>query len=395
MAFVRAERKTELPSISFVTGACNCNGRGMAWSALPGVQAESASGKLFKMPPNSLHASRAEINRAGRTLAAPDSALSEIRKAFGVLGEWRNRHSLPLATLHEITNSNLAVIQPDAVIVHRLKREPSIVAKLRIQPEMDLARMQDLGGLRAVVCDRERLLRIAGVFTAPGFQHPLVRTYDYVASPKSSGYRSLHLVHRYQNPSVPESHGLLVEIQLRTEIQHAWATALETVDAFRQSSLKSSRGPDEWQDFFRLSGAALALLENCPVNEAFAGRSPEDIFAETVSQMELLLVPQKLRSYAQAVRLITGAESADTCFLLELNLTSGTVAYRSFPADQLEQANREYLLSEARAKDSGAIVVLAVADSPEKLREAYPNYFMQTDRFVALLEEVKLRAQKK
>jgi putative GTP pyrophosphokinase len=345
------------------------------------------------MPPPTLPLSRADVNRAGKILATLGSALSETRKANAILEEWRLRHSLPLQTLRDIITGHLQALQPDAIVVHRLKREPSIVAKLRIQEGMDLARMQDLGGLRAVICDQARLQTLAGVFTASGFPHSLARSYDYIARPKPSGYRSLHLVHRYHNPAVPESHGLLVEIQLRTQIQHAWATALETVDAFRQSSLKSSQDPtDEWQDFFRLSGAALALLEDCPVNEQYAGRTSEDIFAETVRQMDLLLVPQKLRSYANAVRLITGADDANTCFLLELDITSGTVNYRSFPPDQLEQANKEYLVAEARAKESGALVVLAVAESPQKLREAYPNYFMETDRFVALLTEVKRRA---
>lgn len=343
-----------------------------------------------KMPPPSSLLSRADVNRAGTILATTDSALSETRKAAAVLEEWRRRHALPLADMRGIINAQLETLQPDAIVVHRLKREPSIVAKLRRRDGMDLARMQDLGGIRAVVRDHERLQALAGGFTATGFVHSFVRPYDYIAKPKDDGYRSLHLIHRYQNPAVPESHGLLVEVQLRTEIQHAWATALETVDAFLQSSLKSSQGPDEWQEFFRLSGAALALLEGCPVNAAFAGRAAKDIFAETAVQMELLLVPQKLRSYANAVRVITGAETTHTCFLIELNLTSGTVNYRSFAAEH--EANREYPAAEARAKESGALVVLAVAESVEKLREAYPNYFMQTDRFVALLEEVKRRA---
>ncbi len=45
---------------------------------------------------------------------------------------------------------------------------------------------------------------------------------------------------------------LLIELQLRTRLQHEWATAVETMGTFLQSSLKSSQGPEEWLDFFSL-----------------------------------------------------------------------------------------------------------------------------------------------
>jgi putative GTP pyrophosphokinase len=283
-------------------------------------------------------------------------------------------------------------VDPGALVVHRLKREPSITLKLRNTSGMQLARMQDLGGVRVVVSDMVRLRQVHATCTDATFPYPVVRPYDYIASPKPSGYRSFHLVHRYQNPAVPESDGLLVEVQLRTELQHAWATALETVDAFRQSKLKSSQAEDEWQDFFRLSGAALALLEGLPVNEQFAGQTAQEVFSETAREMDALLVTQKLRSYAKAVRAINGSADGKTCFLLELDIDQSAVNFRSFPSDQLELANQEYLAAEARARETGAYVVLAAAESPEALRDAYPNYFLETGQFLALLNLVRTRA---
>lgn len=59
---------------------------------------------------------------------------------------------------------------------------------------------------------------------------------DYNATPKASGYRSLHLVVRRDATKV--------EIQLRTEWQQGWARAVERLDARYGLALKDERGPD-------------------------------------------------------------------------------------------------------------------------------------------------------
>ncbi|MBR7037302.1 hypothetical protein IKI14_05690 [bacterium] len=37
------------------------------------------------------------------------------------------------------------------------------------------------------------------------------------------------MVYKYQNAYAPEYNGLQIEIQLRTELEHLWATAVETM----------------------------------------------------------------------------------------------------------------------------------------------------------------------
>jgi hypothetical protein len=55
--------------------------------------------------------------------------------------------------------------------------------------------------------------------------------------------------------------GLKVEIQIRTTLQHVWATAVETVGTFIQQALKSSQGEAEWLRFFALMATHMALRE--------------------------------------------------------------------------------------------------------------------------------------
>ncbi|WP_305461543.1 RelA/SpoT domain-containing protein [Photobacterium leiognathi] len=68
--------------------------------------------------------------------------------------------------------------------------------------------------------------------------------------PKESGYRSYHLVYGYQNKKYEKLNGLQIEMQIRTAVQHSWATAVEVVGAFTAQSLKSSQGNEKWLDFF-------------------------------------------------------------------------------------------------------------------------------------------------
>ncbi|MBQ7074393.1 hypothetical protein IJM86_05100 [bacterium] len=47
------------------------------------------------------------------------------------------------------------------------------------------------------------------------------------------------MVYKYQNSYVSEYNGLQIEIQIRTELQHIRATAVETVGIILQKALKA------------------------------------------------------------------------------------------------------------------------------------------------------------
>ncbi len=93
--------------------------------------------------------------------------------------------------------------------------------------------------------------------------NPPKRVYDYIDVPKKSGYRGIHMVYEFQSKSKSYSqyNGMLVEVQLRTKLQHYWATAVETVGIFTGQALKSSQGNEDWQQFFRLASNWFALKE--------------------------------------------------------------------------------------------------------------------------------------
>jgi len=130
---------------------------------------------------------------------------------------------------------------------------------------MELARMQDIGGLRAIVESVTKVRELEKVYLESNFRHQLATPHkDYIQHPKSDGYRGIHLVYKYRSELAPAYDGLNLELQLRTRLQHAWATAVETMGTFLGQALKSGQGEGQWKAFFEVSSAAIALLEKCP-----------------------------------------------------------------------------------------------------------------------------------
>ncbi|MDQ5968602.1 MAG: hypothetical protein QG561_253 [Patescibacteria group bacterium] len=64
-----------------------------------------------------------------------------------------------------------------------------------------------------------------------------------------------------ESPQFSQYNEMLIEIQLRTRLQHNWATAVETVGIFTGEALKSSQGNEDWQRFFQLVSTWFAIKE--------------------------------------------------------------------------------------------------------------------------------------
>ena len=121
-------------------------------------------------------------------------------------------------------------------------RLTSVLAKLTREPTMKLSQMQDLGGCRAILSSIESVKRLASFYRNPiRGEQGQSKCYDYIENPKPDGYRGIHIVGRYRARITNNDiwNGQRIEIQLRTKLQHAFATAVETVATFTRSGLKS------------------------------------------------------------------------------------------------------------------------------------------------------------
>lgn len=258
---------------------------------------------------------------------------------------------------------------------------------------MQMARMQDIGGLRAVVDNLAQVKHLSDLYQQARLTHELVGVDDYIGSPKQSGYRSIHVIYKYKNPSNPIYDGLCLELQIRTKLQHAWATAVETIGTFLNQALKSSEGPDEWLEYFKLAGAAFALLEKCPAPEQFDRRSQQEIYSDLIAETERLEVRRKLNAFAIAANSIETKKAQGNYHLIILNAQTKIVEIRSFGKKRVEEANQAYADAEVLSEfDPSIQAVLVATDSIDALRRAYPNYFLDTRAFVNAISRIQKAA---
>ena len=186
------------------------------------------------------------------TITAPSGLdVKRIFEALDTLEVWRAAHARPLGAATMGLRSRVSTMGCSQVEVsQRLKRIPTIVDKLRREPGMNLGRMADLGGCRAVLRNLDEVHRLQSRY---GDDSVTVRIKDYIETPKPDGYRAVHVIVRY--------HGRLIEVQLRTVVQHEWAYTVESVTSRLGVDVKSGAGPQQVRDWFAAVSEAMALEE--------------------------------------------------------------------------------------------------------------------------------------
>ena len=118
-------------------------------------------------------------------------------------------------------------------------------------------------------------------------------------------------------------------MQLRSQLQHAWATAVETVGAFVQQALKSSIGEQEWLRFFALMATAIAVREKAaPVPNTPTTYS--DLVNELREHAHTLDIANKLAAFGTALNVFENPQTKNNhYYLIEVNhKTSPTFSTR-------------------------------------------------------------------
>lgn len=346
----------------------------------------------FVEPPRE---SKKQINRAGHALVDESIPWSDKSWAISLADTWRACHAYPINTFQSTLRRKIKkLFGDDFIVAQRLKRMPTIIGKLKRFPHMQLSTMQDLGGVRAVLGSVDQVYILSKEYTDKSrFAHALVREDDYIKSPRSEdGYRSLHLVYRYINAENPLYDGLLVELQIRTRTQHAWATAVETMGTFLGQALKSRQGDKEWLDFFALVSSAFARIEKTPLVPRYAHMSREETFAAIKSAEKEIGALEKMRAYSRALHeIVKDHDSAKkwSYHLIILNSLEKTVEFKAYTRDEFEKAIADYAAAEAEVANGADIEPVLVSAGPlDQLRQAYPNFFLDISDFSNMVENI-------
>jgi len=341
---------------------------------------------------------KGEINFAGEMLSNLDSSEDEITKAIEILDNWRAIHGYPMHVFKIRLKKYSEIVDKRAISVQRLKRVPSIIIKLRRgyhgnNPTMNLSQMQDIGGCRTVVSTVELARKLYNDYYLKGdLKHKRINEKDYIENPKEDGYRSIHIVYEYKSDKEKkEYNGLLVEVQIRSKLQHLWATAVETVDFFTRQSIKISKGNKEWAEFFRLVSSAFAKWENCPIVPNTPNNEKE-LFTRIKEKENELQIIKLMRSWNDAIKFLEQEEKKKKdwkFYLLELDIKGEKLNISAYTNKEKNKAIEDYSRAEKRNNGNKEYdVVLVGADTTHDLRKAYPNYFVDTKDFLELLQKI-------
>lgn len=244
--------------------------------------------------------SKSKVNRAGDHIRLGQLTDEDV----AVLETWRSAHRGVLNTFQAILRNRTR--GHPITVAQRHKRRSTIVDKLFRYPKMQLVRIDDIAGCRLIFDNEESLYKFRSDFHQAQFKHRRINDvdkYDYIKRlKKDSGYRGIHDVYEYDVRSkVGESlAGLLVEIQYRTLVQHAWATAVELVGFLTESQPKFKKGDTRYEQAMALASEILARSA-----EQRAGPFPE------MSNDALVKEFAHLDSELGLMKLLRGLHAAD------------------------------------------------------------------------------------
>lgn len=320
--------------------------------------------------------SKKKVALAGDNVRNSIATAEDLR----VIDVWRAAHRFVLNTFQSILRSRTR--QKNIIVAQRHKRKLTIFDKLKRFEKMNLARMDDVAGCRLIFNSVEELYRFRAEFHAANFKHKLkneVDKYDYIRSPKDTGYRGIHDVYEYDvnSESGKKYKGLLVEIQYRTFVQHAWATCVEVIGFITESQPKFQRGDKRYEKAMLLASEILARTAEgmnscCP-------DIPDDVL---VAQFLSLDTEIGLMSMLRGLSAVKGNISLNRNTILMIS-EDNKLEVKTFR----DASSALKALFELERDNPGKDVVLVKADTSEDVRAAFKNYFSDANEFVRLVDE--------
>lgn len=296
------------------------------------------------------------------------------KKDLSILSDYRAEHSKILKSFNDTLKGKLKAMYSYS---QRLKRLPSIISKIKRFKDMRLSRMQDLAGIRVILNNLKDVEDFKNIVKNELYKAPnnknnfvFVREKDYIKDPKIDGYRSVHQVYKYKGNMYKNLNGYFLELQIRTKLQHQWATALEIIDLIKIENLKGGEGKEYYKEFFKLSSKLIEYEE-----------LKKDIkeISEEIKKLKQINDEYNILNDLKGLRVVTeniGKFDKNKYLLLVLDYEKKTIKPLSIEEKAISS---DYLYYEKKEKTN---VVLVSVEDLKNLKKAYPNYFLDAGSFI-------------
>ncbi|MDF3822956.1 RelA/SpoT domain-containing protein [Leptospira sp. 96542] len=320
--------------------------------------------------------SKKRVTRAGAAMRDGTATEEDLR----VIDEWRAAHRGVLNTFQAILRNRTK--GTGIAVAQRHKRKRTIFDKLQRFSQMQLARMDDVAGCRLIFQRMKDLYEFRSAFHEARFKHQRrneLDKYDYIKQPKDTGYRGVHDVYEYDvNSEVGKSlAGLYVEIQYRTLVQHAWATAVEVIGFVTESQPKFQQGDGRYEKAMALASEILARAHES-AKGTYPDLSDRDLVKDFLAMDRELHLLRMLRGLNASDKAVSAKRNA----ILIMSAT-GELEVKMFR--EAPDALRALFELEKEMPDRD--IVLVRADTSDEVRIAFRNYFSDARDFIKLIED--------
>jgi hypothetical protein len=322
-----------------------------------------------------------QVLRAGEALAGDlpwtDETAEAVQEVFKIANNWRDSHAYPMRRMRYELLGQIRKLQLKGITAARLKRMQSIRSKLR-KIRINLNQIQDLAGCRAILPTMKDVNLLIEALRQNS-AHTLHSENNYINNPKPDGYRCHHMVFKFRGSGGDDVYdGRRVEVQIRTRLQHSWATAVEAVGLFRGEDIKGGQGNPEWRRLFELMSMEFAVAEGCIGSVDPLARKAR--VAEIKRLNASLQAANTLENLTQAVKFtdsyLLDPLSKPEYYLIQYDNISNVVHVEPYKGAILSVASYHNAeLSDNRSGRDSINTVLVEVDKIENLKEAYPNYF--------------------
>lgn len=245
---------------------------------------------------------------------------------------------------------------------------------------MKLTQMHDVGGCRVIVDTIEELNLLNISLSKKTSTHEF-HVYDYIENPKPTGYRGIHRVYKtFSKLNQHDFKGRKIEVQLRTKLQHLWATTVEVIDVIEKETLKTR--PDgankDWKRLLVIMSKFFAVEEGA---ETMTDNEKKAYKTELIELNKQLAMYVKLKGFRSALNVeeINHRSRASAYTLISYNEKEGKGNARVFSKSDEKLALSKYAELE---KDESLNVLLIAGSDLKSIEKAYPNYIIDTTEFL-------------
>jgi len=329
-----------------------------------------------------------EVRRAGGVITSnlwtPENR-AQILEAFTIANNWRASHLYPMRSTRVSVAQRMRWKGLKGYTAARPKRMMSIRRKLQ-RLTINLEQINDIAGCRAVLDDMAGVNALVEI-CENDLPHKIRQQYPYIKNPKRDGYRSHHIVLNFEDGGRPDAfNGRRVELQIRTRLQHSWATAVEAVGLYRGEELKQGEGDADWLRLFQLMSLEFAHAENCLPDESQRAAR----VAEIVRLNQVLSAARVLDDLRNATHYMSNfwQDASSRYYLIRYDNPTKQVTVTGYSdaftvSAALAEAERRIELGHDDAK-----VVQVEVSKVTNLIEAYPNYFGDVALFIRNLQHI-------